>query len=86
MMHSHLGFEHETVNHQHHYADPVTGVHTQRIERSWLKSKFSILKRHRVPIYHFHGHRDEYCWRCSKGADADLFTCILEDIKEIFNN
>ncbi|XP_068222000.1 uncharacterized protein [Palaemon carinicauda] len=82
----HLGFVHETVNHQRHYVDQATGAHTQRIERSWLESKYSILKKKRgVPIHPFQGHLDEYCWRFSKGADADLFICILEDIREILN-
>ncbi|XP_076031782.1 uncharacterized protein LOC143019698 [Oratosquilla oratoria] len=80
-----VGFHHATVNHQHHYVDSATGVHTQKIERSWLESKIDILKKKRgVPFHHFQGHLDEYCWRYSKGPDGDLFLCILQDIREIF--
>ena len=67
-------------------ANKKSGAHAQRIERSWLESKFCIMKKKcGFPIHHFQGRLDEYCWRFSKGTDADLFLCILE-IKYVKNN
>ncbi|KAK7938559.1 hypothetical protein WMY93_001885 [Mugilogobius chulae] len=34
-----LGYNHFTVNHSQWYVDPVTGTHTQHIERAWRKIK-----------------------------------------------
>ncbi|KAK7926238.1 hypothetical protein WMY93_008548 [Mugilogobius chulae] len=39
-----LGYNHFTVNHSQWYVDPVTGTHTQHIERAWRKIKEQISK------------------------------------------
>ncbi len=53
------GFLHYTVNHQQNYIDPTSGAHTQAIERSWLDSKVSVLKKKRgVPLYQLQSHLD----------------------------
>ena len=40
-----LGFDHEMVNHQSNFVDPMTGAHTQSVERSWLDAKIKIMKK-----------------------------------------
>lgn len=34
-----LGFNHQTVNHQHHFTDPVTGASTNHVESFWSRIK-----------------------------------------------
>ena len=50
------------MNRQEHYVDPDTGAHTQRVERSWLDAKISIMKKERgVPQLTLESHLDFYC-------------------------
>lgn len=78
------GYEHESVNHQENYVDPVTGAHTQSIERSWLDAKVKILKKMRgVPLHMLQGHLDEYCWRMSHKGE-DLFLAFLDDLRRTY--
>lgn len=37
-----LGYTHITVNHSRWFVDPVTGAHTQQLERAWLTYKSII--------------------------------------------
>ena len=80
-----LGFQHETVNHQLHYQDPLTGAHTQGIERSWLDAKVKIMKKMRrtTPLL-MQGHLDEYCYRVEKRTDPEFFTSFLRDIQLMY--
>uniref|UniRef100_A0A6P7FWW9 Uncharacterized protein LOC114334993 n=1 Tax=Diabrotica virgifera virgifera TaxID=50390 RepID=A0A6P7FWW9_DIAVI len=41
---SHEGFIHQTVNHSKHFVDPVTGTHTNNIERLWREVRASVPK------------------------------------------
>ena len=36
------GFNHQTVNHQECFVDPITGAHTQNVERLWGVRKSTI--------------------------------------------
>ncbi|XP_076031863.1 uncharacterized protein LOC143019764 [Oratosquilla oratoria] len=57
-----IGYHHKTVNHQENYVNPISGAHTQGIERSWLDAKIDILKKKRgVPVHLFQSHLDYYC-------------------------
>jgi hypothetical protein len=40
-----IGYSHFTLNHQRNYVDPVTGVNTQAIERSWLDALDIVAKK-----------------------------------------
>ena len=56
------------------YVDPVTGAHTQAIERSWLDAKTAILKRMRgVGHQLFQSHLDYFCWKVMRKNSNDLF-------------
>lgn len=80
-----LGYQHHTVNHQQNYIDPVTGAHTQGIERSWLDAKIRILKKMRgVPRQHFQSHLDHYCWKLLRKEADDLFVAFLDDIRQVY--
>ena len=76
-----MGYNHETVNHSRNFVDPVTGAHTQNIERSWKAAK-ERNKRHNGT------HRDmldsymcEYMWRRRQSNNGlDVFDSILADI------
>ena len=79
-----FNYIHQTVNHQENYVNPVTGAHTQAIERSWLDSKIRILKKMRgVTPQTFQSHLDYFCWRQMRKSHDDLFLCFLSDIVKI---
>ena len=66
------------------YVDPVTGAHTQAIERSWLDSKIRILKKMRgVTPQTFQSHLDYFCWQQMRKSADDLFLSYLSDIVKI---
>ena len=71
--------------HQLHYQDPLTGAHTQGIERSWLDAKVKIMKKMRgtTPLL-MQGHLDEYCYRVEKRTDPEFFTSFLRDIQLMY--
>ena len=58
-----FGYTHLTVNHQQYFIDPVTGAHTQTVERLWR----SLKKRKKVyeglPEKSIKGHVEEFVWR-----------------------
>jgi transposase-like protein len=39
------GYTHTTVNHEHHFVDPITGVHTNTIEGLWNEMKRNMSPR-----------------------------------------
>ena len=76
------GFRHETVNHQQNCVDPITGAHTQGVERTWPDAKLSILKKKRgVPLYLLQSHLDHYCWKMKRKNEPDLFLAFLADVR-----
>ena len=79
-----MRFGHLTVNHQEHYLFPVTGAHTQPIERSRLDVKTRILKETRgVRNELFQSHLDHICWKVLRKNIADLFVPVLNDVRSV---
>lgn len=80
-----LGFEHDTVNHQENFVDPVSGAHTQSIERSWLDAKVKIMKKMRgVPTKYLQSHLDHVCWKAMRKGAPDLFVQFLRDVGDVY--
>ena len=80
------GFIHESVNHRENYVDPVTGAHTQGVERAWLDSKawYRASRGNRTLLQ---SHLDESAWRQLRSPERDagsLFTAFLRDIGKCF--
>jgi len=79
------GFTRRTVNHTEHYIDPITGAHTQGVERSWrtVKDRLRLSKGNRRLLQN---HLDEMAWRMQHADDLrGLFTQFLEDVKVAYN-
>ena len=68
---------HETVNHSLHFVDPVTGIHTQHINRVKIKMK----KMKGCHAEHLPGYLDEFMWREQHGTSAgEAYNNIIRDI------
>ena len=76
------GYEHHTVNHTENYVDPVSGYHTQGIERAWVDAK-AWLKRSRYPSHLIQSHLDELSWRKMHDSNPDgvLFAFFVDVAK-----
>jgi len=63
------GFFHLTVCHKYNFVNPITGVHTQRIESLWAACKRWL----RIHEYRCSRRREQYvqewCWRYNHGSD-----------------
>jgi transposase-like protein len=56
-------FLHKSVNHDLHFVDPVTRVHTNSIESMWRQAKDGIDKNKGVSREYLQSYLDEFCWR-----------------------
>ena len=66
-----LGLNHLKVNHSTNFVDPVTGVHTQNIERLWRGLK-DIRKRYQgIPKSELESHIAEFVWRNVNKVDYE---------------
>ena len=75
-----MGFNHLTVNHSLNFVDPLTGVHTQSVERSWKSAK-ERNKRHNGTHRHMlDSYLCEWMWRQRHQNNVDLFEHILTSI------
>lgn len=75
------GFIHFTVNHSENYVDPITGYHTQGVERSWRTTK-SYIRNTIGNRKLFQSHLDEAAWKMKHGSDlGSLMSVFLDDIK-----
>lgn len=80
------GLKHQTVNHSVNFVNPLTGAHTQTIERTWKAAK-ERNKRHNGTHRHMiDSYMCEFMWRQHvKVNDLNAFTKILKDIAELYN-
>ena len=46
-----------------HFVDPITGTHTQNVERYWKSMKSKIKKMYGVQTSQLSSHLDEFQWR-----------------------
>lgn len=56
-------YVHETINHSKNFVDPITGAHTQNIERMWREVKRVKRMYEGIPSNHVEEHICEYVWR-----------------------
>ncbi len=81
---SNRGYIHETVNHSESYVNPVTGFHTQGVERAWKTAKLR-LKCEMQNRNLFQSHLDEVCWRMIHGNNlSQLLPSFLDDIRTFY--
>ena len=63
----HLGrvspYGHESVNHSENYVDPVTGAHTQNIERLWRDFKQKKKMQYGIRETEIDGYCCEFTWK-----------------------
>jgi transposase-like protein len=77
------GYEHSTVNHSLNFIDPITGAHTQNIERLWREVKKSKKQYNGVPDDQIDSHIGEFMWRTRAGVNLDnAFWKAIEMIRE----
>jgi transposase-like protein len=76
-----MGYTHETVNHSVNFVDPVTGAHTQNIERSCKAAKERNMRHNGTHRSMLDSYMCEYIWRKRQGINGiDVFDNILRDI------
>lgn len=72
-------YTHLTVNHNLHFVDPQTGVHTNAIESLWCSAKVHIKKMRGVNRAFLQSYLDEYVWRRQQSnSKFSVFNAILE--------
>ena len=62
-------YTHLTVNHSKNFVDPVTGSHTQNIERMWRELKRVRRRYEGINRRDIDEHIAEYLWRCENGVN-----------------
>jgi transposase-like protein len=76
-------FSHYTVNHDIHFVDPVTKVHTNSVESIWNSAKIHFKRMRGCKREYLQGYLDEFMFRrnnCTQRVDA--FDSIINNIAE----
>ena len=73
------GYTHLMVNHRYNFVDPVTGAHTQTIERTWRSAKEGNKRRNGTDRDKIDSYMAEFMWKF-RLHDTDPFEAILSDI------
>lgn len=77
------GFNHLTVNHTYNFVDPISGAHTNNIERLWGKAKQRNKKEYGTVLNILDSYLEEFMWR--EIYNDNCFINILTHISEIYN-
>lgn len=64
-------YNHQTVNHSRHFIDPVTGAHTNAVERIWGVAKSSFRRRNHFKM--LGSYLCEFLWRKRLGSTDNPF-------------
>lgn len=76
-------FTHNTVNHQVHFVDPITGATTNHVECYWKNMKKKLKQMSGTTANLLPSHLDEFLWRQVRGRTPDeAFDNIFVDIAE----
>ncbi|CAF1685796.1 unnamed protein product [Adineta ricciae] len=75
-------YVHFTVNHSVNFVDPVTSVHTQNIENSWMRVKCRQKKYLGIHRTLLSSYLQEYMWRQKFGETP--FKHLVEQITQIY--
>lgn len=72
------------VNHKENFVDPITGVHTQNIERIWREMRANI-PRFGIREYHYEAYLAEFVFKkyCKFKERIDCFFDIMSEIYPI---
>lgn len=70
------GYQHSTVNHSQNFVDPVSGAHTQNIEREWREVRARIPRFGRAK-QHFAGYLAESIFKRKFPDEGDRFHQFL---------
>ena len=78
------GYHHQTVNHSENFKDPVTGAHTNTIERMWREVKS------KVPLYgrkkkHFVGYLARSMFIMAHKDPNKRFHAFLQEVAALYN-
>lgn len=77
------GYTHKTVNHSRNFVDPVSLVHTQKIESLWFISKRRNKRECGTNRKFLSSYLAEFIWR-KRIAGSDPFSKILEGISSLY--
>ena len=73
------GFQHLTVNHSMNFVDPITGAHTQSVERSWKSAKERNKRHNGTHRQILDSYLCEWMWD-QRHSNVDKFDRIWADI------
>jgi hypothetical protein len=66
-----IEYPHTSVCHTRHFVDPVSGVHTQKIESSWHYQKRCLTNQSYTAVRPIPAYATEFCARRGLGFDAN---------------
>ena len=75
-----LGFIHRYVVHEHHYVNPLNGVHSNHIENLWSNMKAILKQICGSQGVMLDSHLDEFMYRYSRKNEGSIFDLLIQDI------